>query len=164
MYIYVLRHGLAEDAHGGQPDSERAFTSEGKKKLRNVLKVAREAEVSPSLILTSPLKRAVQTAALAAEILDYKGELLRTKALEPNASPADVWQQIRDHKDESGILLAGHEPLFSQLTAFLLGCADLQIDFKKGALACVEIDRFGSEPHGVLKWYLTPKIATGCGL
>jgi phosphohistidine phosphatase len=164
MYIFILRHGIAEDAHGGQPDSERALTAEGKKKLRNVLKVALEAGVSPSLILSSPLKRAVQTAELAAEILDYKGELLRTRALEPDSSPADAWQQIRDHKDESGILLAGHEPLFSQLTAYLLGCTDLQVDFKKGALACVEIDRFGAEPRGLLKWYLTPKLAAGCGL
>ena len=163
MYIYIFRHGIAEDAPG-QPDSERALTAEGKKKLRSVLKVARAAGVSPSLILTSPLKRAVQTAELAAEILDHKGELLRTRALAPDSSPADVWQQIRDHKDESGILLAGHEPLFSQLTAYLLGCPDLQIDFKKGALACVEMDRFGAEPHGVLKWCLTPKLAAGFGV
>jgi len=34
------------------------------------------------------------------------------------------------------------------------------VDFKKGALACVEVDRFGAEPHGVLKWFLTPKLAS----
>ncbi len=41
MQIYILRHGIAEDAAAGQSDSERALTSEGKKKLRNVLGVAR---------------------------------------------------------------------------------------------------------------------------
>lgn len=161
MEIYILRHGIAEDPQAGQPDSERSLTSEGRKKLRNVLRTAASAGVAPSLILTSPYKRALQTAQLAAEILDYKGELLETKALVPNSSPKDVWDEIREHKDEARILLSGHEPLFSRLAAYLLGSPSLQIDFKKGAIICVEMDRFPPEPHGVLRWMLTPKLAAG---
>ena len=161
MEIYILRHGIAEDAGRGQSDSERALTGEGKKKLRNVLRVAREAGVEPSLILTSPLKRAVETAEVAAEILEYKGDLLRTKALEPGGHPRMVWEELRVHKDQPSVFLAGHEPLFSSLTAYLLGCPDLRVEFKKGALACVETDRFGAEPHCVLKWMITPKLASG---
>ena len=161
MEIYILRHGVAEDGQPGQPDAERALTPDGRKKLRNVLRTAAAAGVAPSLILTSPYKRALQTAQLAAEILDYKGELLRTKALEPAAAPKSVWDEIRVHKDEAQILLSGHEPLFSRLTAYLVGCPNLNVDFKKGALACVEIDRFPEEPHGVLRWMLTPKLANG---
>jgi len=159
MEIYILRHGIAEDAPPGQPDSERALTSDGRKKLRSVLRAAASAGVAPSLILTSPYKRALQTAQLAAEILDYKGELLRTKALEPGGSPKDVWDEIRVHKDEARILLAGHEPLFSRLMAYLLGSPNLQVDFKKGAMACIELERFPAEPHGVLRWMLTSKLA-----
>jgi phosphohistidine phosphatase len=159
MEIYILRHGVAEDGQPGQPDAERALTPDGRKKLRNILRTASAADVAPSLILTSPYKRALQTAQLAAEILDYKGELLRTKALEPASSPKAVWDEIRVHKDEAQILLAGHEPLFSRLTAYLLGSPSLQVDFKKGAIACVEIERFGAEPHGVLRWMLTSKLS-----
>lgn len=159
MEIYILRHGIAEDLHVGQPDSERALTAEGKKKLRNVLRLAAKAGVAPSLILTSPYRRALQTAELVAEVLDYKGDLLRTKALEPGSEPQAVWEEIRVHKDEANILMTGHEPLFSRLTAYLVACPSLHIDFKKGALACVEIDRFPAEPHGVLRWMLTPKLA-----
>jgi phosphohistidine phosphatase len=161
MEIYILRHGIAEDGQAGQPDSERALTPDGRKKLRTVLRVAASAGVAPSLILTSPYKRALQTAQLAAEILDYKGELLRTKALEPTSAPKNVWDEIRAHKDEDRILLAGHEPLFSRLMAYLLGSPNLQVDFKKGAIACIELDRFPAEPHGVLRWMLTSKLAAG---
>jgi len=159
MEIYILRHGIAEDGGAGQPDSERALTPEGRKKLRNVLRTAAKAGVAPSLILTSPYRRALETAQLAAEVLAYKGELLRTRALEPGSDPRAVWEEIRVHKDEPALLLAGHEPLFGRLSAYLLGCPSLQIDFKKGALACVEIDHFGAEPRGVLRWMLTPKLA-----
>jgi phosphohistidine phosphatase len=162
MDIYILRHGIAEDSAPGQSDADRALTPEGKKKLRNVLRAARVAKVEPSLILTSPLKRAVQTAEIAAELLVFKRDLLKTRALEPGAQPRAVWEEIRIHKDEPAILLSGHEPLFSSLIAYLLCCPELHVDFKKGALACVEIDRFGAEPHGALKWFITPKLASGC--
>ena len=159
MEIYLLRHGIADDGHAGQPDSERALTSEGKKKLRAVLKTVQQAGIAPSLIITSPYRRALQTAQLAAEILDYKGDLLRSSALEPGSQPSAVWDEIRVHHDEGAILLAGHEPLFSSLTAYLLACPRLRVDFKKGAIACVEVDRFGPEPQGALRWMLTPKLA-----
>jgi phosphohistidine phosphatase len=159
MEIYILRHGIAEDGQAGQPDGERALTAEGKKKLRNVLRAAAKAGVAPSLILTSPYRRALQTAELAAEILGYKGDLLRTKALQPGSEPQAVWEEIRVHKDQANILMAGHEPLFGRLTAYLLAAPTLQIDFKKGAIACVELDRFAAEPQGVLRWMLTPKLA-----
>jgi phosphohistidine phosphatase len=159
MEIYILRHGVAEEPQTGQPDSERALTADGRKKLRNGLRTAASAGVAPSLILTSPYKRALQTAQMAAEILQYKGELLRTQALEPGSSPKAVWDEIRVHKDESGILLAGHEPLFSRLTAYLLGSPNLVVEFKKGAMACIEVERFPAEPHGVLRWMLTSKLA-----
>ena len=159
MELYILRHGIAEDGAAGQADSERALTPDGKKKLRIVLRVAKAAKVSPTLILTSPYKRALQTAQLAGEILGYKGDLLRTNALIPSASPVDAWNEIRVHQEDTQVLLAGHEPLFSTLSAYLLGCRDLQIDFKKGALLRVDIDRFHGEPRGVLKWMLIPRLA-----
>lgn len=161
MEIYILRHGAADDPAIGQPDSERALTPDGRKKLRNILRTAASAGVAPTLILTSPYKRALQTAQMAAEILEYKGELLRTKTLEPGGSPKEVWDEIREHKDQPGILLAGHEPLFSRLAAYLLGAPSLQVDFKKGAIVCIEMERFPPEPHGVLRWMLTSKLASG---
>ena len=123
--------------------------------------MAASAGVAPSLIMSSPYKRALQTAQLAAEILEYQGDLLRTKTLEPNSAPKAVWDEIRVHKDEARILLVGHEPLFSRLMAYLLGSLDLQVDFKKGAIACIELDRFPAEPHGVLRWMLTSRLAAG---
>jgi hypothetical protein len=34
------------------------------------------------------------------------------------------------------------------------------VDFKKGAIACIELERFPAEPHGVLRWLLTSKLAS----
>jgi phosphohistidine phosphatase len=159
MEIYLLRHGIAEDGRPGQRDADRALTDEGFKKLKTILKRARDGGVAPTLVLTSPLKRAVQTAEVAGEVLGYKGNLLRTKALEPDSAPADVWDEIRMHREEPSLLLAGHEPLFSSLAAHLLGTPSLLVDFKKGALIRIDVDSVGAQPRGVLRWFLTPKLS-----
>jgi phosphohistidine phosphatase len=158
MQIYLLRHGIAEDAAPGHPDSERALTGEGKEKLRRVLKRARAAGVSLSLLLSSPYKRALETADVAAEVLGYKGKILRTRALVPDASPHDAWDEIRAYKDETAILLASHEPLMSSLAAFLLNSPALIVDMKKAALVRVDCEHATAHPCGVLKWMLVPAV------
>jgi len=159
MQIYLLRHGIAEEARPGFPDPERALTSEGRDKLRRVLKQARRAGVAPSLILSSPYRRALETADVAADVLGHGGKVVRTRALTPDASPFDAWEEIRARKDEPAILLASHEPLMSGLVAFLLDSPGLQVDMKKASLVRVDCDRFGPEARGVLKWMLTPAVA-----
>ena len=159
MQIYLLRHGIAEDAQPGRADSERALTSEGREKLRRVLKRGRAAGAAPDLILSSPYRRATETADVAAETLGYQGKVVRTPALLPEASPFDAWEEIRSRHDERSVLLASHEPLMSSLAAFLLGSPALEVDMKKAALVRGDCDRLGPQPKGVLKWMLTPAVA-----
>jgi phosphohistidine phosphatase len=156
--IYILRHGIAEESSRGVSDAARVLTAEGKKKLRQVLGRAREAGVRPSIILTSPLKRALQTAEMAAAVLDVKRELVTTNALAPTSTPQRVWNEIRArHTDR--VLIAGHEPLLSQVVGFLLKCPALQLDLKKGALVSLDVETGESGPSGTLEWILTPKLA-----
>ena len=161
MQVYVLRHAIAEDAAPGQPDSERALTEEGREKLRRVLKRARAAEVAPGVIISSPYRRAVQTAEEAAQMLGYKEKIVLAQALVPEAAPSGVWDEIRAHKDESSVLLAGHEPLLSSTVSYLLATPTLMLDMKKAALVRVDCESFSREPRGVLKWMLTPALAGG---
>jgi len=158
LRIYILRHGIAEDAPPGGSDASRGLTPEGKQKLRNVLARAGAARVRPAVILTSPLKRAVQTAEIAAAVLKVKQGLIETNALVPSSSPQRVWTEIRAQKVDE-LLIAGHEPLLSNVVAYLLRCAAVRIDLKKGALVSIDIETAEPEPHGVLKWMLTPKLA-----
>jgi phosphohistidine phosphatase len=158
MQIYLLRHGIAENGKPGQPDSERRLTEEGENRLRDVLRTARDAGVTATLILSSPYRRAVETAAIAAQALGYKEEILRTRVLEPNSAPQDVWEEVGVHKGEERLFLVGHQPLFSSLTAYLLGAPGLAVDFQTGALLRIDLDQFGAHPRGVLKWMLVPEL------
>lgn len=158
MQIYLLRHGIAEDGKPGRPDAERALTDEGRVRLRRVLKRARTADVTPTLILSSTYRRAVETADVAVDVFRYTGEIVQSKSFVPEASPAQAWEEMRLYSNEEAILIASHEPLMSATCAHLLGCPALQVDMKKAALVRIDIERFGADPRGVLKWMLTPGV------
>jgi phosphohistidine phosphatase len=159
MEIYLLRHGIAEDQAPTGKDSDRRLTEEGREKLHRVLERAHKAGVAPALILSSPLKRAIETAEIAAQELGYDGEILRVPSLTPDSSPPSVWAEIRTHRNTASVLLAGHEPLFSALVAYLLGSSRAMVVFRKGALVRIDVPSLGVEPRGVLQWMLTPKLS-----
>jgi phosphohistidine phosphatase len=159
MQVYLLRHGVAEEARSGLSDADRALTQDGRRKLRQTLQAASQADVRPTLILTSSLKRAIETAEIAQEIFKYKDELVQSEALMPNSSVQDVWDEIRVHADESAIVLVGHNPLFADLAGYLLGAPELQIDVKKGSLLRIDFENLSSQPKGILRWFLVAKLA-----
>jgi phosphohistidine phosphatase len=159
MRIYLLRHGIAEDAGPQTPDATRELTDKGRAKLASVLHLARRAEVQPDLVLSSPLVRALQTAEMAREILGVESPVQQTSVLVPEGSPQAVWEELRGLRNLDGVLLAGHEPLLSHLTAWLLGATALQVHMTKAALVSIEMGSFRGEPHGVLNWMATPKLA-----
>jgi phosphohistidine phosphatase len=158
MELYLFRHGIAEDAKPGRPDANRALTDEGKKKVADVVKAARRAGVEPSLIVSSPYVRAVETARIAAEVFEYKRDVVRTEALVPHGSPEKVWAELRDYREEAAILLAGHEPLLSHLVSFLLASPALRVEMKKSAMVRIDVESFGAMPHGTLRWMITAKL------
>jgi phosphohistidine phosphatase len=127
-------------------------------KLRIVLRRARQAGVSPAVILTSPYTRAEETAETAAKILGCRRKLIITKALLPSSSPDRVWKEI-SVIDAPSVLIAGHEPLLSQFVAFLLNCPAFQVDLKKGTLVRLDVSSSAPRPNGILKWMLTPRLA-----
>jgi phosphohistidine phosphatase len=124
-----------------------------------VLERAQAAGVNPTLILSSPLKRAIETAEIAAHELGYEGHILRTEALQPDSSPQNIWSELRAHSADASILLAGHEPLFSNTVAAFLGSTRAMVHFRKGALVRIDFESLGAEPRGVLQWMLTPKLS-----
>jgi phosphohistidine phosphatase len=159
MEIYLLRHGIAEDRSASGRDADRRLTEEGRAKLRRVLERAHAAGVSPSLILSSPLRRAIETAEIAARELGYQGKIVRAAALEPDSSPNQIWDEIRKHSGETAILITGHEPLFSATVAWMLGSTRAMVHFRKGALVRLDVEGLGAAPAAVLEWMIIPKLA-----
>lgn len=159
MKVYILRHATAEPRSPQVTEAKRRLTPEGKQELKVVLRQARQAGVSPQVILTSPWVRAAQTAQMAAKALRCE-KITETKALLPDVPPAQVLQEIRalEKTKADNVMVAGHEPQLSRLAAFLLE-APVSVDLKKGGMMRIDIEANQGPPRGVLKWMLTPRLA-----
>ena len=56
--IYLVRHAIAADASADTPDSERALTTEGTRKMTRAAIGLKRLGIIPDVILSSPLRRA----------------------------------------------------------------------------------------------------------
>lgn len=119
MRVYLIRHGHAVDAEGPLADEQRYLTKKGRKTVREVGRVLQEAVGELDAVLTSPLVRAVQTAELIAERLDFLGIIEALPALVPGVPPRIAAAELTSRG--SAVAVVGHEPGISMLCAYLAG-------------------------------------------
>ena len=162
MNIFILRHGIAVErgTRGFEKDSERPLTGKGKRQLRTSAAAMKRMKLRLDLILSSPYKRARQTAEIIAEELKLKKRLKLSDALKSENDPETAIAEIAglEPKPEN-LLLVGHEPYLSHLISRLVSRnGNLAMDFKKGGLCKLEMGGSGSATNAQLVWLLTPKL------
>jgi phosphohistidine phosphatase len=159
MRLYFLRHGDAEEGRPDLPDMERRLTPEGKEELAVVARGMKQLGVKVDRILTSPARRAQETAAIAAAALGGKQLLLEDARLSPGCGFASLRSLLAEHPADR-VMLVGHEPDFSSLIATLTGAG--QVDMKKAGLARLDLEEV-SPGSAILEWLLPPKVLTAVG-
>jgi len=153
MVLYVVRHGRAEEPRAGLADEDRALTERGRREVRATLG---RTGAAPVRILTSPLRRARETAEIAVEVLRCPEPLVLTRALAPESSPERIWRDLSDHADSPEVMVIGHQPLLGAVYAFLLGSPALAVSVDPGSVGCIELDGLSGPPSGELCWLLPP--------
>ncbi len=157
MEIWILRHAKAEEGGPGTPDEERALTPAARKRMRAAATTIARLAPKFDAILTSPLRRARQTAEPVARAMGQGSDLIETVALAPYADPEEVLREI-ERRRRKRVLLVGHMPHLGKLLGYLLtGRPNTPVEIKKGALARVEFDGETPKPPGTLTLLLTSK-------
>ena len=154
MLVYLVRHGRAEDARADIRDEDRALTERGRRELRETLARARNG--SPTRILTSPLRRARETAQIMAEGTACSQAPVAAPALVPDSTPERLWVDLAEHGDTAELMLVGHQPLLGAVYAFLLGSPTLGVAVEPGSIGCIDLDRLTGPPRGELCWLISP--------
>ena len=158
MFIYILRHAIAvQRGAAGYPNDDRPLTDDGKEKMRKEARGIATLIDKVDVILTSPLIRAQDTATIAAEALgaDHKVEVC--KELLPGSSAKKLLLYLAKYKNLDHIMIVGHEPDLGFLASALLGSEHSIVEFKKGAMCCIEISSLPPREAGTLHWHLQPK-------
>jgi len=157
--LYVVRHGIAEETGPGGDDRLRALTPAGRAKMRAGAAGLRRLGVTLDVLLTSPLVRAVETAAIVAEAYGGSPAPVELAALAAGVAPAETVRALRPYARSRDIALVGHEPGLSRMVALLTtGSADgLAVELKKGGVAAVDVDGIPAPGRGTLRWLVTPR-------
>jgi phosphohistidine phosphatase len=159
MKLYILRHAIAvERGSSNYPNDDRPLTEEGIRKMKKASKGLRRVVERPQVILTSPMKRAYETAEIAACALKSVRRLAVVTELLPGAKPKEIARLLFKHKDCTSLLIVGHEPDLSLFISYLLGSRSEAFLLKKGGLCRVDLSFGKTRSKAELVWYLTPKL------
>ncbi|MCX6539798.1 MAG: phosphohistidine phosphatase SixA [Acidobacteria bacterium] len=159
--LYLIRHGIAADPSSALPDDPaRPLTDEGTQRLRVQFKALRRLGVEIEHILTSPLVRAIQTAALLKEAFRNAPAVSVVDALRPGGRFDGLMAELARLPNVHGVALVGHEPSMGMVAARLLGARDA-IPFKKGAVCRIDVATLPPTEPGQLQWFLPPRVLRG---
>src|SRR2546425_12254718 len=157
MIIYFLRHANAgERVNNPKKDEKRALDQIGIEQCGNVGRALAALDTRVEVIVSSPLKRATQTASLVGNEMGYEGKLQIETGLRPEATFSDFRKLVEKYARQEAIMVVGHNPNLSQFLGAIIsdsGC-EASVELKKGAVAKVEMRR----SSGTLLWCVTPKL------
>jgi phosphohistidine phosphatase len=160
MDLYIVRHGIAIDREDPKcpPDPERYLTEEGVDKTKQVAKAIAALGITPDLLISSPYTRAMQTAEIFANALDYsKQKIRRTDLLLPGAEPSAVFRDLAKDKQASSVFLFGHAPHLDELVAAAFASKHNITALKKAGVAALKLKRI-SPPSAEFLWLATPRL------
>jgi phosphohistidine phosphatase len=161
MNLYFLRHGIAmEKPEWKGSDPDRPLTREGIHKMKKAAKGIRRLDLEIDWILTSPFRRAYETAVIAAKELKLKKKLKVTKMLACDGDPKALIRHLAlNFRTWESVMVVGHEPYLSGLISVLVGGREkIGLALEKGGLARLTTDSLAYDQSARLEWLLTPKI------
>jgi phosphohistidine phosphatase len=157
VLLYLVRHGLAADRGPEYPDDRlRPLTPEGLQRSREIGEGLRAAGAQIQEILTSPATRTHQTAEALARAWSPAPRVADLPALGVDGSVPGVLDALAALARRREVALVGHAPDIGLLAARLIG-ARLPLEFKKGAVCCIEVASLPAS-RGTLRWFLPPRL------
>ena len=155
MLLYLLRHAEAVDM--ADSDAERKLTDKGITQARKVGRFCRKNDFIPAIILTSPLKRAEQTARIVAKEVQT-AEFIIDPMLSSGMQPETALDELKVYSRFPSLMLVGHEPDFSLLAAHLLGLPlHESLHLRKASLTAINLTAL-RPGAGVLHFAIPPKL------
>ncbi len=154
MNLFILRHASA-GLRRPNPllDSKRPLDKEGKKHCIQLAHVLNALDIQFDLIVSSPLKRCLQTASLVGTETGYEAQILHSTALAPEATLKEFQKLLRECGDRENLLVVGHNPNLTSFLGSLLVPAsgpEAKVRLRKGSLARVILTRGPATLQGLL--------------
>ena len=145
MDLILWRHADAED---GAPDLERKLTAKGRKQALRVAEWLRRRLPEKFVLLSSPARRARETAGALDEDFETLAELA------PGASIEQILAAAEWPARKKPVVLVGHQPDLGNAIAYLVSGAEADWSVKKGGLWWLE----GRERGMLVRAVIDPEL------
>jgi phosphohistidine phosphatase len=158
MNLFILRHASA-GVRRSNPilDVKRPLDKDGKRHCLHLAHVLNALKIQFDLIISSPLKRSLQTASLVGNETGYESQILLSKSLAPEATLQDFQKLLAECHHYENLLVVGHNPNLTTFFGSLLvppsASATPQVRLRKGSLARLSLTR----GPATLTWLLDPR-------
>ncbi|MGA8528065.1 MAG: phosphohistidine phosphatase SixA [Acidobacteriaceae bacterium] len=159
MNLYILRHASAGTRRANPVvDVKRPLDKEGKQQCLLVGGYLNSLNVQFDRVVSSPLKRALQTASLVGNETGYDTKIEISDALAPDATAAKFHDLVRSLQQYDNVLVVGHNPNLAVFFGSLLSpTGRISTRLRKGAIARIDCARL----PGTLHWLVDPRILRG---
>jgi phosphohistidine phosphatase len=159
MNLFILRHASAGVKRPNPLlDIKRPLDKDGKSQCLQLAHVLNAMKINFDLVVSSPLKRATQTAQLVATETGYEQKIQISPALSPAAAWSQFQRLVRECAAFDNVLFVGHNPNLTQFLGQLLaGPTENSIPgvrLRKSSIARVSLQR----GPAVLQSLIDPRI------
>ena len=146
MIAYLLRHASAGTRRQNPLlDRKRGLDKEGKQQCLLIAGYLNAMRVSFDAVVSSPLKRSLQTAALVANEMGFEQKIIVETSLEPGSKLADFEAMLHRYAAYESVLLVGHNPTISQFAGSLVAVpprnSRANLRMRKGTVARIDMTR-----------------------
>jgi phosphohistidine phosphatase len=153
--LHLLRHAHAGDPEAWTgPDDVRPLSPKGERQAERLGTFLASVGFRPDAIITSPKRRAAQTARIVAAHLSVQVGI--DERLAGSLDVATVEAIVRDAGEPVRPVLVGHDPDFTELLQVLSGAP--HVPMRKGALARLDADRPLTAGQAELRWLVPPDL------
>lgn len=161
--LYLIRHGIAAQRGTYANDDDRPLTEAGRQKTTAIATRLHQLSLRFDQLLTSPLVRAQQTAAILHQAtLGPTPEIC--DALQPGGDLGDWLPRLTlgQGAEKVAIAVIGHEPDLSQWAQQLVGGCDRSAEdawiLKKGGIIGLQVPTENAMGHSQLFWLCPPRL------
>ncbi|MFA6401014.1 MAG: histidine phosphatase family protein [Salinivirgaceae bacterium] len=136
--LILMRHSNAENDSPTIPDIERNITEKGIQLIKTQALKLQKKSLFPDRIITSPAKRAFNTAALLAKQLNIHSNITIESFLYDDYTTQEFLNYLRKMPDSlDTVLIVGHNPTISRIASLLTNTHSFS--FSPASIAVISI-------------------------
>lgn len=159
--LLIIRHGIAEETSKSGRDFDRALTDEGRTRVARMGRELKKLELGPELVISSPLRRAVETRKLLADEFGAEDVAEVLEEFAPEGEPIAMFSALREllrTRTCETVAVVGHLPSAPLFVAAAIGSPRECIELKKAGVAVLHFPGAPAPGRGTLELLLAPRV------